>query len=142
MKCCLSFFVLVLAGMSSVASAQLATRCAEDNLSIDVSPGRNAWAANCGYISPIARDYFDSEGIYIVFTTGCGFAWCSPYVPISTASPCVSGLVEIGLCAAGAPPPPPPPPDPCDEIVLANCEGPMCEEFLRCILPFPEVDVP
>jgi hypothetical protein len=88
--------------MSSVASAQLATCCAEDNLSIDVSPGRNAWAANCGYISPIARDYFDSEGIYIVFTTGCGFAWCSPYVPISTASPCVSGLVEIGRGAATA----------------------------------------
>lgn len=93
--------LLFVIGTSSLASAQVTSRCAEDPLGVTDAQGRNAWAANCGYITPAARDFFDMDGEYIVFTTGCGQPGCVPYVPVNPADPCVFGLVKLEYCMAG-----------------------------------------
>jgi len=93
--------LLFLIGTSSLASAQVTTRCMEDPLGVVEAQGRNAWAANCGYITPAARDFLDMDGEYVIFTTGCGHAGCSPYVPVVATDPCVFGLVKLGYCMAG-----------------------------------------
>jgi len=94
---CLLFVIAT----SSVASAQVTSRCAEDPLGVAEAQGRNAWAANCGYITPAARDFFNMDGEYIVFTTGCGQPGCVPYVPTDAAAACVFGLVKLEYCMAG-----------------------------------------
>ena len=95
------FCLLFAIGRSSVASAQLTARCSEDALGVADAAGRNAWAATCGYITPAARDFYNSDADYIVFTTGCGHAGCSPYVPIAPTDQCVFGLTVLGFCKAG-----------------------------------------
>jgi hypothetical protein len=91
---CVSFWVAT----PSIASAQIATQCASDALAAADAQGRNAWAASCGYISAAARDFYDADGDYVVFTSGCGRAGCSPFVPVTATAPCVSGLVTLGSC--------------------------------------------
>src|ERR1044071_5649446 len=97
MLACLLFVI----GTSSLASAQVTSRCAEDPLGVADAQGRNAWAANCGYITSAARDFFDSDGEYIVFTTGCGHAGCNPFIPVVGTDPCIFGLVKLEYCMAG-----------------------------------------
>jgi hypothetical protein len=94
-------FLLFVIGTSSVASAQVTSRCAEDPLGTTDAMGRNAWAANCGYITPAARDFFNTDGEYIVFTTGCGHAGCAPFVPVTATAGCIFGLVKLEYCMAG-----------------------------------------
>jgi len=94
---CLLFIV----GTSSIASAQLATRCSEDQLGVADAQGRNLWAAKCGYITPAAATFYNSDGDYEVFTVGCGHAGCNPYIPVAQADACIIGLVKLGTCVAG-----------------------------------------
>jgi len=84
--------------MSSIASAQIAARCASDALAATDAHGRNAWAASCGYISAGARDFYNADGDYVVFTSGCGRAGCNPLIPVTATASCVPGLVVLGLC--------------------------------------------
>jgi hypothetical protein len=100
-KLCVLACLLFVIGKSSVASAQLTARCSEDALGVTDAQGRNAWAANCGYITPLARDFYNSDTDYVVFTTGCGHAGCSPYVPVAATDACVIGLTILGFCKAG-----------------------------------------
>ena len=93
--------VLFVIGTSSVAFAQLEQRCMEDPLGTFEAQGRNAWAAKCSYMTASSAAFSDAEGLYIVFTTGCGHAGCSPYVPVSNADACFGGLVKLGYCLAG-----------------------------------------
>jgi len=88
-------------GASSIASADLTARCTEDPLGVADAQGRNAWAANCGYITPAAVPIYNDDGVYIVFTAGCGHAGCSPYIPISPGDACIFGLTKLGYCEAG-----------------------------------------
>jgi hypothetical protein len=92
---CLLFVI----GKSSVASAQLTARCSEDALGVTDAAGRNSWAANCGYITPAARDFYNSDADYIVFTVGCGHAGCNPFIPVTAG--CIFGLTVLGFCKAG-----------------------------------------
>ena len=96
---CLLFVI----GASSIASAQVLTgRCTEDQLTNATdAAGRNAWAANCGYISAAAQAFYNSDGDYVVFTTGCGHAGCNPFVPITATAMCSSGLAVLGSCKTG-----------------------------------------
>jgi len=98
MRSCLTFCVMFLMAASSISSAQLVTRCADDAVAATDALGRNAWAANCGYVTPQARDFFDADGDYLVFTTGCSRVGCSPALPVTALAPCVSDLVKLGLC--------------------------------------------
>lgn len=100
MKFNVVFCILFIAGTSSIASAQLGQRCTEEGLSVANVPGRNAWAAKCGYISSNAESFYDSNQQYAVFTAGCGHAGCNPYIPVSVSDPCISGLVGLGSCVA------------------------------------------
>jgi hypothetical protein len=96
-------------GTADPASSSLATahdpltsvdlnRCQVDLLTTADSPGRNAWAGKCGYLIPAAVTFWNENFAYLVFTTGCGHAGCVPFVGVSTADPCVAGLVKLGLC--------------------------------------------
>jgi hypothetical protein len=92
---------LFVIGTSSIASAQLTARCSEDALGVTDAQGRNSWAYNCMYISQAARDFYNSDADYVVFTTGCGHAGCSPFVPVTATAACVPNLVILGFCKAG-----------------------------------------
>jgi hypothetical protein len=88
----------LLVATSSIASAQIAAQCANDALAASDAHGRNTWAANCGYISAAARDFYNADGDYVVFTSGCGRAGCSPFIPVTGTDACISGLATLGLC--------------------------------------------
>jgi len=94
--------VVCLAGMESVASAQLVSQCFQDALETADAQGRNAWAANCGYISPGAVSFYNSQNLYVEFTAGCGHAGCSPFIPVIATDGCVANLVKLGLCETQA----------------------------------------
>jgi hypothetical protein len=97
---CLLFVI----GKSSIASAQvpITGRCTDDQLTtLADAQGRNAWAFACGYINTNALNFYDSDGDYVVFTTGCGHAGCSPFIPVTATAPCIGGLVFLGSCKAG-----------------------------------------
>jgi hypothetical protein len=102
-KTCMLACLVFALGTSSIASAQVLTgRCTEDQLTNATdAAGRNQWAANCGYITPAAVTFYDSDSDYVVFTTGCGHAGCNPYVPIAATDACVFGLVVLGSCKTG-----------------------------------------
>jgi len=101
MKLCATLCISFLVASSSIASAQIATQCASDALAASDAQGRNAWAANCGYISPGARDFYNSDGDYVTFTSGCGRAGCSPFIPATATASCIGGLTTLGLCRNG-----------------------------------------
>lgn len=103
---CLLFVI----GRSSIASAQLTARCSEDPLGVTDAQGRNNWAYNCGYITQTARDFYNSDADYIVFTVGCGHAGCSPFIPVTATAACTipglpgappNQLTTLGFCKAG-----------------------------------------
>ncbi len=98
MKFCVTLCISFLIATSSIASAQIATQCVNDALAAADAQGRNAWAANCGYISAAARDFYDADGDHVVFTSGCGVAGCSPFIPVTATDPCISGLATLGSC--------------------------------------------
>jgi hypothetical protein len=91
---CISFLIAT----SSIASAQIAVQCSNDALASTDAQGRNGWAASCGYISAAARDFYNADGDYVVFTSGCGRAGCSPFIPVTATAGCISGLTTLGLC--------------------------------------------
>lgn len=98
MKLCMTLCISFLIATSSIASAQIATQCASDALAATDAQGRNAWAANCGYISATARDFYNADGDYLVFTSGCGRTGCSPFIPVTATAACMSGLAVLGAC--------------------------------------------
>jgi hypothetical protein len=102
-KICMLACLLFAIGRSSIASAQVLTgRCTDDQLTNATdAAGRNAWAATCGYITPAAQTFYNSDADYVVFTTGCGHAGCNPFVPITATAPCVFGLTVLGSCKTG-----------------------------------------
>jgi hypothetical protein len=93
--------LLLVIGKSSIASAQLTARCSEDALGVADAQGRNGWAYNCSYISQAARDFYNSDGDYVVFTVGCGHAGCMPFIPVTPGAGCIGGLTILGFCKAG-----------------------------------------
>jgi hypothetical protein len=101
MKLYVTVCISVLVASSSIASAQIVTQCTNDALGGSDAQGRNSWAANCGYISPAARDFYNSDGDHITFTSGCGRPGCSPFVPITAGAGCISGLTTLGSCRDG-----------------------------------------
>ena len=98
MKLCVTLCISFLVATSSIASAQVGAQCANDALAAANAQGRNGWAANCGYISAAARDFYNSDGDYVVFTSGCGRAGCNPFIPVTATASCIPGLVLLGLC--------------------------------------------
>jgi hypothetical protein len=98
MKRCAILCISFLIATSSIASAQIAVQCASDALPAAAAQGRNAWAASCGYISAAARDFYNTDGDYVVFTSGCGRTGCNPVIPVTATAGCISGLVALGLC--------------------------------------------
>jgi uncharacterized repeat protein (TIGR02543 family) len=102
MKLTVTACILSLLGTTSIASAQLVTQCSQESLSVANAQGRNAWAANCGYVQPSAVSFYNSEGLYVAFTSGCGNPGCNPFIPVVATDPCVPDLVKLGLCEAQA----------------------------------------
>ncbi|HEY0481717.1 MAG TPA: hypothetical protein VGD37_29570 [Kofleriaceae bacterium] len=98
MKLCVTLCVLWVVGTSSIASAQLVNQCSQDALTVPNAQGRNAWAANCGYTSSAGAAFYDSQNLYVEFTSGCGHAGCSPFIPVVATDPCIPNLVRLGLC--------------------------------------------
>lgn len=98
MKLCLTLCISFLVASSSIASAQIMSQCASDALVPSDAQGRNAWAANCGYISPAARDFYNSDGDHVTFTSGCGRAGCSPFIPVTATDGCIANLAVLGSC--------------------------------------------
>jgi len=103
----LACFLFVI-GTSSVASAQLTARCSEDALGVADAQGRNGWAYNCGLITQAARDFYNLDADYVVFTVGCGHAGCSPFIPVTPTDSCLvpgvpspPGPTILGFCKAG-----------------------------------------
>ena len=80
------------------STQQVLDRCREDPLSLVDVPGRNSWAVECGYLTAAQAQFFDEEGEYLVFTSGCGHAGCSPYIPVSPVDACILGLTKFELC--------------------------------------------
>lgn len=101
MKLCVALCISFLVASSSIASAQIVSQCANDALSASDAQGRNAWAANCGYLSPAARDFYNADGDHITFTSGCGRAGCSPFIPVTATAGCVANLAVLGSCKNG-----------------------------------------
>jgi hypothetical protein len=94
--------IVCIVGAESVASAQLVSQCAQDSLEVADAQGRNAWAASCGYISPGAVSFYNSQNLYVEFTAGCGHGGCSPFIPVTATDPCIANLVKLGLCETQA----------------------------------------
>ncbi|WP_163989793.1 Hint domain-containing protein [Pyxidicoccus caerfyrddinensis] len=102
--------LLLFVGLSSTASAQLATRCYQDDqlTTYELGMGRNAWARKCGYASTYQETNMNMEGEYIVFAHGCSAypsipagSDCQFYVPTSEAAACIAGLYKLGKCYVG-----------------------------------------
>src|ERR1043166_9695583 len=94
--------IAYIAGAETVASAQLASQCTQDSLEVADAQGRNAWGANCGYIAPSAVSFYNSQNLYVEFTSGCGHVGCSPFLPVTATDACIANLVKLGLCETQA----------------------------------------
>lgn len=84
-----------------VASADLYTRCAEDQLSITQAKGRNAWAKKCGFIDADEQAFYDMKALYVVFNKGSWTGNPAPVIPVDATKPCINGIMAAGNCKAG-----------------------------------------
>ncbi len=84
-----------------IASADMYTRCAEDQLTITQAKGRNAWARKCAYIDADEQAFYDMKALYVVFTKGSWTGNPAPVIPVDGTKPCINGLLPLGNCKAG-----------------------------------------
>ena len=103
--------LLIAAGVvlsSGVASAQLSSRCLQDDvLPFSLAIRRNAWARKCGYITAAKESFLNSVGEYHVFMSACvsfpyapTTASCTQFAPVSEWEPCLAGFIKLGTCVS------------------------------------------